>query len=91
MDIGIGGCMEHLTIEIKGKFTKYAEITAEQGYCFYDVDEEERQYTGKMFTPITDESEIARKYAVVQGSAEKLNEELEQQGVTEINVQITAE
>lgn len=71
--------MEHLSIEIKGKFTKYAEITAEQGYCFYDVDEEERQYTEKIFTPIIDETEIARKYVVVLGYANVLNEELERQ------------
>lgn len=71
--------MEHLSIEIKGKFTKYAEITAEQGYCFYDVDEEERQYCEKIFTPITDESELARKYVVVLGYANVLNEELERQ------------
>lgn len=71
--------MEHLSIEIKGKFTKYAEITAEQGYCFYDVDEEERQYIEKIFTPITDESELARKYVVVLGYANVLNEELERQ------------
>ena len=71
--------MEHIKIEIKGKFTKYAEVTAEQGYCFYDVDEEERQYTEKMFTPVIDESELARKYVVVLGYADVLNAELERQ------------
>jgi hypothetical protein len=71
--------MEHLSIEMKGKFTKYAEITAEQGYCFYDVDEEERKYFEKIFTPIIDETEIARKYVVVLGYAHVLNEELERQ------------
>lgn len=71
--------MEHIKVEIRGKFTKYAEITAEQGYCFYDVDEEERQYTEKMFTPITDENELARKYVVVLGYADVLNAELERQ------------
>lgn len=71
--------MEHLSIEIKGNFTKYAEITAEQGYCFYDVDEEARQYAEKIFTPIIDESELARKYVVVLGYANVLNEELERQ------------
>lgn len=68
--------MEHLIIEIKGKFTKYAEITAEQGYCFYDVDEEERYYIEKLFTPITEMQELERKYVVVKGNAEELNEEL---------------
>jgi hypothetical protein len=71
--------MEHLSIEMKGKFTKYAEITAEQGYCFYDVDEEERKYFEKIFTPIIDETEIARKYVVVLGYAHVLNEELARQ------------
>ena len=71
--------MEHLTIEIKGKFTKYAEVTTEQGYCFYDVDEEERHYAEKMFTPVTDENELARKYVVVLGYADVLNAELERQ------------
>lgn len=71
--------MEYLSLELKGKFTKYAELTAEQGYCFYDVDEEERQYLEKIFTPITDTQELARKYVVVEGSAEQLNEELTKQ------------
>ena len=71
--------MEHIKVEIRGKFIKYAEITAEQGYCFYDADEEERQYFEKIFTPIIDETEIARKYVVVLGYANVLNEELERQ------------
>ena len=69
--------MEHIKIEIKGRFTKYAELTAEQGYCFYDVDDEYIRYMDSISTPVTDEVELARKYIVVQGDAEKLNEELE--------------
>lgn len=65
--------MEHLKIAIKGKYTKHAEITAEQGYCFYDVNNEERVYFEKIFTPITDMVEIERKYIVVEGNAEELN------------------
>ena len=70
--------MEHINIEIKGNIHKYAELTAEQGYCFYDVDDDEqRQYMTSISTPILDESELARKYVVVEGDAEKLNEELQ--------------
>jgi hypothetical protein len=68
--------MEHINIEIKGNSVKYAELTAEQGYCFYDVDETERSYTESIATPITDEIELERKFKVVYGDAEKLNEEL---------------
>lgn len=71
--------MEHLNIEIKGKYTKYAEITAKQGYCFYDIADEERVYFEKIFTPITDVIEIAKKYIVVDGNADALNEELDKQ------------
>ena len=70
--------MEHIKIEIKGKFTKYAELTADYGYCFYDVDDEERYYMTSIATPITDIEELKRKYVVIYGDAEKLNEELEE-------------
>jgi hypothetical protein len=53
------------------------------GYCFYDVDDEQRQYMTSISTPIMDEIELARKYIVVQGDAEKLNEELEKEIVEE--------
>jgi hypothetical protein len=75
----IGGIMEHIKIEIKGKFTKYAELRADYGYCFYDIDDEERNYMTYIATPIIDETELARKYVVVFGNAEKLNEELEKE------------
>ena len=68
--------MEHVKITLKGKYSLYAEIVADYGYCFYDVDDEERQYMNSISTPITDESELARKYIVVFGNAEKLNKEL---------------
>lgn len=68
--------MEHINIEIKGKFNQYAVLTAEQGYCFYDVNEEEHNYTEQMFTPVVDIEELEKTYVVVQGSADKLNEEL---------------
>lgn len=71
--------MEHIDIKVKGKFTKYTELTAEQGYCFYDIDdaEEERQYMEYIATPITSEETLKSKYIVVEGSANKLNEEKE--------------
>lgn len=67
--------MEHIKIEIKGKFTKYAELTAEKGYCFYDIDNEERYFMTNISTPITDMAELIRKYIVVFGNANRLNEE----------------
>lgn len=71
--------MEHIKIEIKGNIYKYAKLTADYGYCFYDIDAEERNYITSISTPITDETELARKYIVVQGNAEKLNAELEKE------------
>ena len=68
--------MEHINIEIKGKFNQYAVLTAESGYCFYNVTEEERNYTTQIFTPVVDIAELEKTYIVVQGSADKLNEEL---------------
>ena len=76
--------MEHLNIKIEGKFTKYVEITAEQGYCFYDADDEKRRYFEKIFTPTTDAQKLGEKYIVVQGNAEELNAKLEEQRLKEI-------
>ena len=69
--------MEHIKIEIKGNINKYSYLVADYGYCFYDVDDEQRQYMTSISTPILDETELARKYVVVFGDAEKLNEEFE--------------
>ena len=68
--------MEHINIEIKGKFNQYAELKAEQGYCFYDVTEEERNYLTQIFTPVVDVELLEKKYAVVMGNADVLNEQL---------------
>lgn len=62
--------------EIQGKFNKYTELKSLQGYCFYDVDEEQRQYMTSILTPITNEAELERKYVVVEGDAETLNNKL---------------
>lgn len=71
--------MERLKITLMGNINKYYFLEAEDGYCFYDVDDEQRQYMTIISTPITDEAEIARKYVVVFGDAEKLNAELEKE------------
>lgn len=63
--------------DIQGKFNNYTELTSLQGYCFYDVDANEKQYMNSILTPITDEVELERKYIVVFGNAQKLNEELQ--------------
>ena len=65
--------------DIQGRFNKYTELTSLQGYCFYDVDDEEIQYMTSILTPITDAAELERKYVVVFGDAYKLNEELQKQ------------
>lgn len=68
--------MELIINIINGRFNNYSEVKALSGYCFYDVDDEERQYMNSIITPLTDETEIKRKYVVVVGDAEKLNQEL---------------
>ena len=64
---------------INGKFNDYAKVQVASGCCFYDVDSEERQYFESIITPIIDEAELKRKFVVVEGDAEKLNEELQEQ------------
>lgn len=65
--------------DIRGRFHKYTELTSLQGYCFYDVDDEQRQYMTSILTPITNEAELERKYVVVMGNADVLNEELQKE------------
>ena len=73
--------------DIQGRFNKYTELTSLQGYCFYDVDDTERRYMASILTPITDEVELERKYVVVFGDADKLNEELQKQRETQVNIE----
>ena len=68
--------MEHIRIEIKGVSIKYAELKAEEGYCFYDVNEKERNYLTAIATPIVDINKLAETYIVVEGNADELNEKL---------------
>lgn len=70
--------MELIINIINGKFNNYAKVWVLNGYCFYDVDEQDRQYMESITTPITDEAELKRKFVVVQGNAEKLNKELQE-------------
>lgn len=62
--------------EIQGKFNNYLELIAETGYCFYDVDDEQRNYLIKLALPMTTDEELDRRFKVVFGDAEKLNKEL---------------
>lgn len=62
--------------EIQGRIGNYTELKALDGYCFYDVDAEERNYLTGIATPITNEAELERKFKVVYGNADELNEEL---------------
>ena len=68
--------MELIIKNIGGRFINYSEVTAPVGYCFYDKDEENRNYMERIFTPVTNIEEIRNKYVLVEGSAEKLNEEV---------------
>jgi len=70
--------MEHIKIEIIGRFTKHARLTAEEGYCIYDVDDESPQYTTLIYTPIVDVYELSRKYKSTWGSVEELNSQNEE-------------
>jgi hypothetical protein len=69
--------MENVIIkEIQGKYINYVEITALPNYCFYDIDNP-NYYMTKIATPNTNIEELAKKYIVVEGDADKLNEELQ--------------
>ena len=68
---------------INGKFRTYAEVRSPQGYCFYDVDEQEIDYTNYIATPILDRAEIERKFILVEGDADVLNEQLRSKEVVD--------
>lgn len=68
--------MELIIKIINGVSINYSEVTAPYGYCFYDKYEEYRNYMERIFTPITDETALKEKFILVEGSAEKLNEEV---------------
>lgn len=71
--------MELIISTIQGKFRNFTEVRSPQGYCFYDVDEVERHYTEYIATPILDRAELERKFILVEGNADELNEELAKQ------------
>ena len=62
---------------IKGKFNDFTEVRSPIGYCFYDIDETEKSYTDYIATPILNEEELKRKFVVVEGNADVLNEKIE--------------
>jgi hypothetical protein len=61
---------------IQGKQIRYMLLTAEQGHCFYDVEDESRNYMTSIYTPILTDEEIARQYVEVEGNADDLNAKL---------------
>ena len=69
--------MELIKKRINGKFKDYTEVRSPLGYCFYDVDESERDYTDYIATPILAEQELDRKFVLVEGDADVLNEQLQ--------------
>ena len=64
---------------IKGRFVDYLELTADDGYCFYDKDEEERNYLESITTPMAGEAELSEQYIVVKGNAAELNGKLDEE------------
>lgn len=68
--------MELIIKKINGKFNDYSEVTAPYGYCFYDKDEQDRNYMERIFTPVTDVEKLREQFVLVEGNADKLNEEL---------------
>ena len=69
--------MGNIKVEIIGKFNKYSKLTAEPGYCFYNINEEERIYLTQIFTPVTDINILKETYISIIGNADELNKELE--------------
>ena len=61
---------------INGRFVNYFQLTIQNGYCFYDVDADDRHYMTSITIPLMSDAEIERRFVVVQGNADKLNEEL---------------
>lgn len=82
--------MKLIITTIQGKFRNFTEVRSPQGYCFYDVDEAERHYTEYIATPILDRAELERKFVLVEGNADELNEELQKkvEEITTPNVDI---
>ena len=71
--------MELIITTIQGRFKDYTEIRSPQRYCFYDVDATEINYIEYIGTPILDKAELERKFVLVEGNADELNEELAKQ------------
>lgn len=67
--------MELIIRFINGKFRTYTEVKSPEGYCFYDVDAQDRNYMESISTSILNEQELKRKFILVKGNAEELNNE----------------
>ena len=67
--------MELIIRFINGKFRTYTEVKSPEGYCFYDVDAQDRNYMESISTSILNEQELKRKFVLVKGNAEELNNE----------------
>lgn len=58
---------------IQGKVISFLRLTAEQEHCFYDIEDDNRNYMTSIDTPLISDEEIERKYIPVQGNADELN------------------
>ena len=61
---------------IQGKVISFLRLTAEQEHCFYDIEDDDRNYMTSIDTPLMSDEEIARRYIEVQGNADDLNDKL---------------
>lgn len=75
--------MELIINYVNGNFRTYVEVRSPLGYCFYDVDEQDRSYTNYIATPILNIEELKRKFILVEGDADKLNQELQNKNIVE--------
>ena len=71
--------MELIINIIYGKFRNYSEVRSPKGYCFYDIDAEEKNYLEYIITPIIDVEELKRKFVLVYGNVEVLNKKLQEE------------
>lgn len=72
--------MVKLNIEI---LSNKSIITAPNGYCFYDTLQKERMYITKLITPTININELEKRYIVIEGDANILNAELQQEDEVE--------
>ena len=73
--------MQLIIEEIIGVFRNYCKVYAPNGYCFYDIDDEEerRNYMTEITTPLINRDEIEKKFILVEGDVDLLNHREEEQ------------